>query len=114
QPAGFRAGQGAQLPVPAAPPARPVQRQLTAAQQRRRRRRPAAERVDPRDQFRKVERLGQVVIRAQVQPADPVIGRTGRGQHQDPGTTRPAGPPPAPTLPPPPPPTTAPPPPPTR
>jgi hypothetical protein len=29
-----------------------------------------------------VERLGEVVVGAQAQPADPVPGRAGRGQHQ--------------------------------
>ena len=85
------AGQRHQLPVPAGPAPRPVQRQLTAAHYRRNGRRPPAERVDPRDQLREVKRLGQVVIRAQIQPVDAVIGRACRGQHQDPRAARAAG-----------------------
>jgi hypothetical protein len=38
-----------------------------------------------------VERLGKVVIRAEVQPVDPVIGRARRGQHQDPRAAGAAG-----------------------
>ena len=83
----FLAGQRDQLPVPAGPAPGPVKSQLTAVQHRRGGRCPAAEGIDPRDQLREVERLGQVVIRAEVQSVDPVIGLAGRGQHQDPGAT---------------------------
>jgi hypothetical protein len=45
-------------------------------------RRPSAH---PRDQLVEGERLGQVVVGAELQPIDPVIDARGRGEHQDPG-----------------------------
>jgi hypothetical protein len=45
-------------------------------------RRPSAH---PRDQLAEGERLGQVVVGAELQPIDPVIDARGRGEHQDPG-----------------------------
>ena len=39
--------------------------------------------ADARDQLAEGERLAEVVIRAQLQPVDPVLDVRGRGQHQD-------------------------------
>ena len=39
--------------------------------------------ADARDQLGEGERLAEVVIRAQLQPVDPVLDVRGRGQHQD-------------------------------
>jgi hypothetical protein len=41
------------------------------------------ERADAQDQLGEVEGLGQVVVGAQDQAADPVGGLAGRGEHQD-------------------------------
>ena len=46
--------------------------------------RPATERLDPGDHLGEVERLGEVIIGAQAETLDPVLDRTGRGEHQDP------------------------------
>ena len=46
--------------------------------------RPATERLDPGDHLGEVERLGEVVVGAQSEPLDPVLDRTGRGEHQNP------------------------------
>ena len=43
---------------------------------------PALQRAQPGQQLTEVERLDQVVIRAGVQPGDPVGGGVPRGQHQ--------------------------------
>ena len=43
---------------------------------------PAAKRPDPGGQFGERERLGQVVVRAEVQPVHPVADPGRRGQHQ--------------------------------
>ena len=39
--------------------------------------------ADARDQLVEGERLAEVVIRAQLQPVDPIIDVRGRGEHQD-------------------------------
>src|SRR6266571_3109882 len=46
-------------------------------------RRPADERPHPAPQLRQRERLGQVVVRADLEPADPVLQGAAGGQHQD-------------------------------
>jgi hypothetical protein len=45
--------------------------------------RPASERAHARDQLGKRERLGQVIVGAQVQSLDPVVDGPRGGQHQD-------------------------------
>src|SRR5213083_669154 len=46
-------------------------------------RRAADERPHPNPQLRQRERLGQVVVRADLEPADPVLQGAAGGQHQD-------------------------------
>ncbi len=46
-------------------------------------RRAADERPHPDPQLRHLERLGQVVVRADLEPADPVLQGGASGQHQD-------------------------------
>ena len=50
----------------------------------------AGQRADAQDQLGEVERLGEVVVGAQRQAADPVAGRAGGGQHQHHRRGRPA------------------------
>jgi len=68
-----------------------ARRLSAAAQRRRRRRRAPAQRDDPGDKLREVERLGQVVVGTQVEPVDPLLGRAGGRQHQNPGPSPAAG-----------------------
>ena len=44
----------------------------------------AGQSADPEDQFGEVEGLGQVVVRAEAEAADAVVGRAGRGQQLTP------------------------------
>ena len=53
-------------------------------QERRPGRRAAGERLHPRDQLLERERLGQVVVGAEVQALDAIADRRRGGQHQDP------------------------------
>ena len=46
---------------------------------------PAVERADPRQQLVEAERLGQVIIRAGVEPPHDILGRVERGEHEDRG-----------------------------
>ena len=48
----------------------------------------AGERADPGDEFGERERLGQVVVGAEVEAVHPVAHRARRGQHQDAGLRR--------------------------
>ena len=41
------------------------------------------ERAQPREQFRQVERLDHIIVRARVQAAHPVFGLVARRQHED-------------------------------
>ena len=51
---------------------------------RQRDRRPAPERPHARDQLGELERLGEVVVGAELEALDAVADRAGRGQHQHP------------------------------
>ena len=62
----------------------------TTQHRRRHRRGPPAQRPDPGDQLLERERLGQVVVGAELQPLDPVGDGAARGQHEHPGQ-RPRG-----------------------
>ena len=44
---------------------------------------PPDQRPQPREQFRQIERLDHVIVRARVQPAHAVLGLVARRQHQD-------------------------------
>ena len=46
-------------------------------------RRRGAERVHARDELGEAERLAEVVVGAEREPVDELVGRAGRGQHQD-------------------------------
>ena len=61
-----------------------VDGEVTAAQDRRRGRRPARQRPHARDELGEHERLAEVVVRAQLQPVDPVLDLGGGGEHEDP------------------------------
>src|SRR5207344_2397794 len=64
-------------------PAGPIDEQVTAGEDRRGRGAPAGQGPHPGDQLGEVERFGQIVIGAQVQPFDPVLDQTGGGEHED-------------------------------
>jgi len=60
-----------------------VERQVAAAHHRREGGLGApGQRTNPRDQLRESERLGQVVVRAQAEPSDPILDPRRSGQHQ--------------------------------
>ncbi len=44
---------------------------------------PAVERPQPQDEFAQLERLGEVVVGAELEPGDLVVEPLGRGQHED-------------------------------
>ena len=50
---------------------------------RRHRPRPAQDRIDPQDQFFRLEGFGEIVVGAQRQPLDTVLGLAAGGEQQD-------------------------------
>ena len=60
-----------------------VDREVASAQDRRRRRRPTGQRPHAGDELREHEWLAQVVVRAQLEPVDPVLDVAGRREHED-------------------------------
>ena len=67
-------------------PAGLVEHQVADGEHRRRGRGgPPAQRLHPGHQLLEGERLGQVVVGAELQPLDPVGDRAARGEHQHPG-----------------------------
>jgi D-alanyl-D-alanine carboxypeptidase/D-alanyl-D-alanine-endopeptidase (penicillin-binding protein 4) len=86
QQAELLAGQVERLPCAGRGACRLVEHHIRGDQHRRRRRRgPPTQRPDPGHQLVEGERLGQVVVGAELQPLDPVGDRTARGEHQHPG-----------------------------
>ncbi len=75
-----------QFPIPKRPVPRDVKDDAELVEDRRRADgRTPREGVDAGHQLGKCERLGQVVIRAQLQPVHPIADAARRGQDQDPG-----------------------------
>ena len=73
---------------PADPPPGPVEHDAAAGDHRGGGRAAPGQRADPCDEFGERERLGQVVVGAEVEAVHPVVHRARRGQHQDAGLRR--------------------------
>ena len=79
------AGQRNRAPGPAHPPASAVEDDVAPDRDRRRCRCPPGEGVDPGHKLFEGERFGQIVVRPEVEPLDPVADAARRSQHEDPG-----------------------------
>ena len=62
-----------------------IEGEVVVSQDRRRGRCPSREGHDPGDELGESERLTEVVVRAELQPVDPMLDFCGGGEHEDAG-----------------------------